>query len=169
MHKLVPALGVALLFSLGSATAGAADTLPSGAGFYVMQPEDGRDGHKPQRGSGAQTADAVETALAPRAGRIVRASSPEDIEDALATARGAELDYVLQTEILAWEDHETAFTGVPDRISLKFEIYDAASGEELVSKTVQEKTTWAKTAADRPEFLLPEPVEEFMQTAFGGE
>lgn len=149
------------------ATDAPVSVLSSSADFYVMQPEDGKYGNKPYPGSGEQTAIALQSALIPRAGRVFRASKPEDIETALSTAREKNLDYVLQTRILNWEDRATEWSGIPDKISLNFEIYDTSTGEKVASQTSKASSKWATFGGDHPQDLLPLPIGEFMKTVFG--
>ncbi|MDP3329973.1 DUF4823 domain-containing protein [Parvibaculum sp.] len=149
------------------ATEAPASILSSGASFYVMQPADGRYGSHSYPDSGEQTAVAVQSALIPRAGRVIRAQRPEELETALSTAREKNLDYVLQTRILNWEDRATEWSGIPDKLSLNFEIYDAATGERVASQTSKASSKWATFGGDHPQDLLPLPIGEFMKTVFG--
>lgn len=149
------------------ATDAPASMLPSDASFYVMQPEDGKYGNKPYPGSGEQTATALQSALIPRAGRVITAQNPEELEVALSAARERNLDYVLQTRILNWEDRATEWSGIPDKISLNFEIYDTNTGEKVASQTSKASSKWATFGGDHPQDLLPLPIGEFMKAVFG--
>jgi len=139
----------------------------SDADFYVMLPEDGKYGNKPYPGSGEQTADAIQAALIPRAGRVFRAKKIEELEDAAAFARENDIDYVFQTKILNWEDRATEWSGIPDKISLHFEIYDAKTGEMVASDTSKASSKWGTLGGDHPQDLLPLPIEAFMKASFG--
>lgn len=173
MQKIVLVLAVA--FALAGCvskykpieTDAPASTLSSDASFYVMQPDDGKYGNKPYPGSGEKTANAIQSALTTRAGRVIKASNPEELEAALSTAREKNLDYVLQTRILNWEDRATTWSGIPDKLSLTFEVYDAATGEKVASHTSKASSKWATWGGDRVEDLLPLPIGDFMKTVFG--
>ena len=140
--------------------------LAQGADFYVTLPEDGRYQDTVYSGSGYMTAQAMSEALAPYANKTFQASAVETLEEALEKARQGNFQYLFNTKILHWEDRATEWSGIPDKITLRMEVYDVASGEKLASEISKASSKWATFGGDHPQDLLPIPAEAFVKQLF---
>jgi hypothetical protein len=137
------------------------------ASFYVALPEDGRYGSTIYPGSGATTAQAVETALAVHVDKVViGTTADEDLDAALAQARQRALTHVFMTTILNWEDRATEWSGIPDKITLKYSVYEAQSGKLVSSTVTSASSKWGTMGGDHPQDLLPEPTRKFVDPLF---
>ncbi|WP_343041921.1 DUF4823 domain-containing protein [Parvibaculum indicum] len=145
---------------------GPSTRLEQGADFYVVLPEDGRYQDTVYSGSGYMTAQAISQALAPYSNRAFQASAVEPLEEALAKARQGNFRYLFNTKILHWEDRATEWSGIPDKITLQMEVYDATTGEKLASETSKASSKWATFGGDHPQDLLPIPAESFVKQLF---
>jgi len=136
-------------------------------GFYVILPADGSyDGQVYER-SGTYAAQAVTSALLTHAQKVETGTVPgEDLSSAIKHAREQGLDYVFQTTILHWEDRATEWSGIPDKLTVKFLVVDAAS-EKLLSSTVTSASSkWSTFGGDHPQDLLPAPAKLFVDQLF---
>lgn len=132
------------------------------AGFYVMQPPNGQYNAHTYPDSGYATARAVVQALAPHTNKFLQATSVEDLDSAISKAKQGNLRYVFQTTILNWEDRATEWSGIPDKISLSFVIYDVQTGEKVASAISNASSKWATFGGDHPQDLLPIPTKKFV-------
>lgn len=140
--------------------------LQRGASFYVMLPQDGQYNGKPYPNSGSATSQAVSSALATHATKVFRATKVEDVDSALVNARQRDDKYVFQTTILNWEDRATEWSGIPDKIGLKFTVYDASTGASLSTASSKASSKWATLGGDHPQDLLPIPTEAYVNSLF---
>jgi hypothetical protein len=140
--------------------------LSPAASFYVAQPKDGTYGATTYPGSGAMTARAASAALATKVSRIELATTSESAEQAIATARSKGLQYVFEPTILNWEDRATQWSGIPDKLTLKFMVYSTEDGKPVASTVVSASSKWATFGGDHPQDLLPFPTQQFVNAIF---
>jgi Domain of unknown function (DUF4823) len=140
--------------------------LEAHASFYVLLPADGQYGSKTYPNSGLATAHAIAQALASHADKVVEASSVEDLATALTNAKQGKIRYVFETTILGWEDRATEWSGLPDKVSLKFSVYDTGTGRSLAATVVNASSKWATFGGDHPQDLLPEMTQAFVDSLF---
>ena len=93
------------------------------ASFYVVLPADGHYGSTVYAGSGATAAQAVASALSVHVDKaVIGMTAGEELDAALAEARQRTLTHVFMTTILNWEDRATEWSGIPDKVTLKFAV-----------------------------------------------
>ena len=137
------------------------------ASFYVPLPADGRYSATTYAGSGTATAQAVSNALLVHVKNVVIGTTAgEDLESAIEQAKQKNLTHVIRTTILNWEDRATQWSGIPDKITLKFDIYETQSGKEISSSMASASSKWATFGGDHPQDLLPEPAKRFVDPLF---
>lgn len=73
--------------------------------------------------------------------------------------------YYVVPEILHWEDRNTEWSGIPDRVEIKLVVYDTLRSE-LASVVVSGKSKWATFGGDHPEDLLPEPLRQYVESLY---
>lgn len=138
--------------------------LTASGGFYVVMPKDGSYGRRAYANSGATTAQAVAKALSARGAKVIRGDRAESTAQAIASAKRREAKYVFEPVILNWEDRATQWSGRPDKLSVKFVVYDTASAKALASTVVH--GTLGYTAGTSPDELLAEPARKFVDQLF---
>jgi hypothetical protein len=146
---------------------GPAAHIDSKASFYVTLPADGRYASKVYPGSGIITAQAISTALLTHVEKsVIGTNAGEGLDSALSQAKHQGLSYVFNVAILNWEDRATEWSGIPDKLTLRLAVYEAASGK-LVSATVSSASSkWGTLGGDHPQDLLTEPIERFVRPLF---
>ncbi len=140
--------------------------IPKNAGILVMVPQDGSFGETVYSGSGMTTARATIDALSPHTIAVQLAPKNVSMEEALSFARESDIGYVLQTEILNWEDRATEWSGRPDRITLQMSVYESAQGELIATETAKASSKWATFGGDHPQDLVHIPLEAFFAKLF---
>lgn len=141
-------------------------SLKRSAGFYVMQPANGSYGSIQYAESGKQTAQAVAEALESYTDRVVAASSVQSLSTARRKAQSQSLKYVFEPTILHWEDRATEWSGIPDKITVKYAVYDSKTGKLIASETERASSKWATFGGDHPQDLLPVPTKDFVARLF---
>ena len=140
--------------------------LDSTGSAYVSTPENGRYGQTVYHQSGHQTAAAVSRAFSPHLRRTTQGSLATDRYSALKAASAGNYDYLIQPEILHWEDRATEWSGLLDKIRLRITVLDVASGQVLDSAELSAQSKWATLGGDHPEHLLDEPLTEYARSLF---
>lgn len=140
--------------------------LGADATIYVAKPLDGAFETRLYPGSGAMTAVAIYSALSPYADGVRLAGAHASRESDLAAARAEDFAYLLSSTILHWEERATEWSGRPDRISVRLELVDVASGEVVDRATITGRSRWATFGGDHPQDLLSEPLDSYSRALF---
>jgi hypothetical protein len=133
---------------------------------YIAVPKDGIYGDENYPGSGLTTAQTLLSAFAKRVRRVDVAHAYQAYEDALKTARDKGFKYLVYPTILHWEDRATEWSGRPDRVELKIEVIEVATGTQLDNVVIKGTSKWATLGGDHPQDLLPKPVEQFVASLY---
>lgn len=80
--------------------------------------------------------------------------------------RKSEFKYLVYPTILHWEDRATEWSALPDRVEVKIDLIETATGKLLDSVVIRGKSGLATLGGDHPQDLLPKPVDEFVSTLF---
>jgi hypothetical protein len=134
--------------------------------IYVAMPEDALDKKNPVQGSGKRTALAIEDAFKRHTRNVVMSRAPETLEDALNHARDLSYEYLAFPTILKWQDRQTEWTGVRDKLQLKIDLIAVNSGEVVRTTTIDGKGKWMTDGDETPQDMLAEPIDKFVRTMF---
>jgi hypothetical protein len=133
---------------------------------YIGVSRDGVYGSKTYPGSGLTTSQILLSSFAKRIRQVETGRSPQSFEEALKIARGNGYKYLVYPTILHWEDRATEWSGIPDKVEVKIEIVEVATGKTLDSVVIKGKSGLATFGGDHPQDLLPKPVEEYVSNLF---
>lgn len=138
---------------------------PSDA-IFIGVPEDGVYGTSVYRGSGQNTAQILYSAFAKHTGSVKVGNSRQTFDEALFSTRAAGHKYLLFPTILHWEDRATEWSSIPDKVELKLDLVDVASGNSIIFVIVKAVSGIATLGGDHPQDLLPIPVDEFVSSLY---
>lgn len=131
----------------------------------IATPKNGAYDQKAYQASGQQTAAAVRAAFARFSDRVIVSSRCADLP--CLQAEGANgYTYFVVPEILHWEDRNTEWSGIPDRVEVKLVISDSRSNAEVASIVISGKSKWATFGGDHPQDLLPEPIKQYVESLY---
>lgn len=128
----------------------------------IATPKDGAYERKAYQGSGQQTASAVRSAFARFSDKVVISSRCADAPCLRTESKGS-FTYFVVPEILHWEDRNTEWSGIPDRVEVKLVVLDGQTNGELASTVISGKSKWATFGGDHPQDLLPEPIKRYVE------
>jgi hypothetical protein len=134
--------------------------------LYVPIPPDGRFKKDFVVDSGTLTAVAVRDAFAKYVKRAYLGRRVESFEESLETARNHNCAYVVYSRVLRWEDRATEFSGRTDKIEIRIEVADSASGEILHATILKGRSRWLTDGGDSPKDLLLEPIKNYAASLF---
>ena len=140
--------------------------LQRGVSILVGVPLDGQDGHHTYAGSGQLTSQAIVVALFRFTDEVEAAATPEILDEYVARARAAGIGYVVFPEILIWKDRNTRRWGLPDLMEIQLTLVDAATGETLDTTTISGSSRIEWSWNDKPQDLLPTPLESYASGLF---
>jgi len=134
--------------------------------FYIAVSKDVVYGEDKNEGSGLTLSQVIQSSVSKRARRVEVGTIHESFDDALLHARTKSFKYLIYPTILHWEDHATEWNGVPDTVEVKVEIVESAADTVVDTALISGKSGLATFGGDRPQNLLPLPVEEFFSALF---
>lgn len=140
--------------------------IPVTSSFYVAVPSDGKFDRITYTGSGKKAADTIASALHKHSPVVTTGLYPQSREDATAAARDAHATYLVLPTILHWEDRATGWSGRPDVVEMSVEVIDLAIGAVVASGSIGGKSRWGTLSDDKPEDLLPDPVNDYISQLF---
>lgn len=140
--------------------------LERGRAVVVATPKNGSYGGKDYPASGRQTANAVRAAFAKFSDKVVVNIRCSDLACLQAESANGGDAYLVVPEILHWEDRNTEWSGIPDRVEVKIVIADSRRHAEVASTVIAGKSKWATFGGDHPQDLLPEPIGQYVQSLY---
>ena len=136
--------------------------LERGRSILIATPKNGAYERKQYAASGQQTAAVVRAAFARFSDHVAVSAVCADLACLQAEGRPGVAYYVV-AEILHWEDRNTEWSGISDRVEVKIVVSDARSNREVASVVIAGKSRWATLGGDHPQDLLPEPVAQYVE------
>ena len=133
---------------------------------YVAMASDAMRKDDLQIGSGAKVSQLLRDTFARYARRAYIARRVESLPDSIATAKAGKCDYVIYPTIQRWEDRATEFSGMRDKVEVKVDLAETATGSVVYSTVIQGTSRWMTDGGDQPEHLLPEPVKHYVAGLF---
>lgn len=134
--------------------------------FYIAVSKDVVYGEDKNEGSGLTLSQIIQSSVSKRARRVEIGSVHQSFDDALLYARTKSFKYLIYPTILHWEDHATEWNGVPDKVEVKIEIVESANDSVIDTALISGKSGLATFGGDKPQDLLPIPIEEFISNLF---
>lgn len=128
----------------------------------IQTPRDGQYGAQKYARSGEMTADAFREGFLRYSSDVKFAKA----EQSKTEYSGQSNMYFAEPVILHWEDRATEWSGKPDRIEIKLNVYDTRSMELLSSAMLSGKSKWATFGGDHPQDLLQKPIKEYLDTLY---
>jgi hypothetical protein len=145
---------------------GPTTTLAKDSSLYIAVPKHpGRDSERSYEGSNFQTAEACMNAFRPYE-KVRLGREPQNLEEALTSARSFAADYLVKPEIRVWEDNPTEWNGEPDVLDVDIEVFDVKSGKSVSRSLLKGKSRWM-SLGDKPERMLIGYFEPYAAQLFG--
>lgn len=143
------------------------EKLERSASAYVALPQDGVfEGRIVYEQSGQYTADVIQKSFQQYLHSVQRATVYEPYETALQSAKNSGARYLVYTEILHWEDRQTAWSGMPDRILLRLSVIDTRGGVAVDSAELKGTSRWFTFGGDDPKDLVAVPANQYVASLF---
>jgi hypothetical protein len=139
--------------------------LVNGKSILISVPSNGSYEGKEYSGSGASTSQATYSAFARHSSKISIVETCKTA-DCLKSKSNISADYYVVPEILHWEDRNTEWSGIKDKMEVKITVYNAADMSELCSSIISGKSKWATFGGDHPQDLLPEPLKNYVESLY---
>lgn len=133
-------------------------------GVLIATPKPGAYGKTEYPASGDHVAVATRSAFARFANRV-DVSSCVDLP-CLITDGGDRYGYFAVPQILHWEDRNTEWSGIPDRMEIKVTIFDAQTQNAIASTVITGKSKWMTLGGDHPQDLLPVPLTDYVSSLY---
>ena len=112
------------------------------------------------------TSQILMASFAKRTSVVEIGTSYQRQEDALGFARGKSFAYLVYPTILHWEDRATEWSGIPDKVEVKIQLFNVREGSPVETVFIKGKSGLATFGGDHPQDLLPEPVEKFVSSLY---
>jgi len=135
-------------------------------GVLISTPKDGVYGNTQYQNSGKMTASVIKEAFSKHALKVDLVDNCSG-DRCLKNIDAIKYGYYVMPTILQWEDRATAWSGLPDRIEVKIEVYDAKTSKELSSASYTGKSKWMTLGGDNPQDLLSVPTNKYVNGLYG--
>ncbi|NOU41354.1 MAG: DUF4823 domain-containing protein [Methylotenera sp.] len=139
--------------------------LLKGKSVIISTPTNGSYENKTYIASGKTTALAIRTAFAKFSNNTKVIADCSNIS-CLKTNVSSDFDYYVIPEILHWEDRNTEWSGISDKVEIKVSVYDGKSWNELASTIISGKSKWMTLGGDHPQDLLPELLHKYIESLY---
>lgn len=139
--------------------------LQRGKSVAIAMPTNGQYGSTVYSGSGHMTATPVQGAFSRHTNRTTAVANCKDL-NCLMTDRSQISDYYVVPEILHWEDRATEWSGIPDKIEVKITVFDGLTGNDIALTIISGKSKWLTLGGDKPQDLLPEPLNAYVESLY---
>lgn len=131
----------------------------------ISTPADGSFATKPYVGSGAIAADAIKKAFA-KIGVTAVVTDQCHAATCFALDDIKKYGYYLRPEIVQWEDRETEWTGMPDKVEIQITIYDLETRAVVGLHSYAERSSkWVKPG-HLPQDLLAKPTRAYIKSLY---
>lgn len=101
-------------------------------------------------------------ALSPYLHPVFTAKKPLDLVYMGQVAQVLKTGYMVYPEILQWEDHNTPWTTVRDKVSIRITLIDAKSQRILYKEVVSGKSSLWRMRNEKPDVVAQELIEKFV-------
>jgi len=133
---------------------------------YVSVPEDGQYGTKNYSGSGSSVASIIRASLLVHLVQANVGTKFETYNQAISSAKESSADYLFFPTILHWEDRNTEWSGIPDKVQVRIVVVDLAKSEVVSAAIVDGTSGVATFGGDHPQDLLSEPISKYVDGLF---
>jgi len=131
----------------------------------IATPDNGRYGPTEYASSGRMTADAIKSAFIPFAADVLVLPACKNLLCLKSEAKERAIYFVVP-EITHWEDRNTEWSGIPDKIEIKISVFDNKDITPVASVLISGKSKWGTFGGDHPQDLLPEPISKFIKSLY---
>jgi len=131
----------------------------------IATSENGRYGTIDYPSSGRMTADAIKSSFIALANDVSILTTCKNLLCLKSETKTAPVYFVVP-EIIHWEDRNTEWSGIPDRIEVKISVFNDQDPKPLASALITGKSKWATFGGDHPQDLLPEPISKFVKSLY---
>jgi Domain of unknown function (DUF4823) len=139
--------------------------LQSGKSILIATPSNGSYESKEYADSGKSTALAIRSAFARHSNSITVSAECKDL-NCLKSNRAVLFDYYVVPEILHWEDRNTEWSGIKDKLEIKVTVYGGNDDRVLSNIIISGKSKWMTFGGDHPQDLLPEPLGKYVESLY---
>ncbi len=141
-------------------------TLAPADSLLVATPKDGATDTTVYRGSGQHTGQMLQAAFARRTHAVKVGPFNQDYDDALALTRQMGQKYLVYSTILQWQELLTEWPATADRIEIRIDVVDAATGNTAASSIIKARSGWPKLVGQDPQDLLPRALDDFVSSLY---
>lgn len=134
--------------------------------LLIATPRDGMTGTTTYRGSGQRTGQMLQTAFARQTHAFQAGPYNQGFDEALALARQLGQKYLVYATILQWQELLTEWPATADRVELRIDVVEAATGITAATGLVKARSGWPKLMGQDPQDLLPQAIDEFVATLY---
>ena len=145
-----------------------AGPLSSEAAAYVALPPDGQFRDKTIFDSGAKAASIVGSVCRQHFKSVTIGDQVRDPDGNRQAAADKHCAYLFDTKIVAWEDHNTPWTGITDCVKIELTTINVANGAVLNVGDIWVEQSFMTVKDSRPEEFLGTGVDQYVKFLLGG-
>ena len=130
--------------------------------LYVMLPENGYYGAKEYKFSGNTVQKNLVRAFQRYSVADVKASSNiNSIQESLVEAKQEKIDLLICPEITHWEDRNTPWSGIRDKVGINVRVIDVNTQQVINDADLYGTNNWFTFVNNRPDVLVPDMIQKY--------
>jgi hypothetical protein len=133
---------------------------------YVALPANGKFNNIIYQTSAASVQYDLSQALEQHTLEITLASTYEPIENAIESGLAKQATYLFYPTITHWEERNTPWSGISDRVSIKMVVINLENNETLISTYLSAKSPWGALVNNQPDAMLPDLFKSFTNSIY---
>ena len=109
---------------------------------------------------------AFASALRAYASQVVEGSRPISSEYLVKIAQAMKTGYIFYPKVTQWEDHNTPWTTVRDKVTIDVLVIDAQSGRVILRHSLSGKSKLWVSHNEKPDVVAQDLIENFITALF---
>ncbi len=110
-----------------------------------------------------QAQAALKTALSAQSVRAIVGNYPLSLNSALGVAQRIKAGYLMQVAVKKWEDHNTPWSTIRDKVVLEVVVMDTANKGVVRRDIVDGKSTTWTFKNNTPDVILPDMMQQYVE------
>ncbi|MCT7464923.1 DUF4823 domain-containing protein [Aliarcobacter cryaerophilus] len=134
--------------------------------IFISLPDDGQYGNINYKNSGFAVANSIKTNVFQYSKNIEIGQKVLTLDEAISYAKSISAIYLYYPTILHWEDRNTAWSGLADKVHINISVIDILLNKEVSSTDIKSNSSYWTLSNESPKELIDEPISKYINTLY---
>jgi len=141
--------------------------LSSSQVIFIALPENGKYNNKIYSNSGKDTQQALNLIFSRYSDSVILGEISENLKNTKDIAIQEKADVLVYPTIYNWEDRNTAWSGITDKVTIDVQIISLKDNIVIDKTSLSSHSSWFTFTNEPPQKLLPKMFEEYVKQLYG--